>query len=313
MTPRRTRTRTLRAATALAAALGVLAATGCGLGSDPLAAGEGVDRDGSGTIVVGSANFLDSLLIANIYAEALRAEGFEVEERFNIASREAYVPGLVDGSIDLIPEYSGALLQYVHPGTDVTADEEVLAELEVRVPEGLAVLEASAAQSKDVLVVTGDTAREHGLETVSDLVPLAGEMTLGGPPEWKTRYNGVVGLQEVYGLEFGTFVALDAGGPLSLNAVTNGQVDVVDLFTTDPAIGERDLVMLEDDQGLFLAENILPLVREQAVDEEAREVLDAVSARLNTPDIREMMGRIISQRENPTLVARDWLSANGLA
>ncbi|MFL1429481.1 MULTISPECIES: ABC transporter substrate-binding protein [unclassified Nocardiopsis] len=309
MTPRRT----LRAATALAAALGLLAATGCGLGSDPLAAGERVDRDGSGTIVVGSANFLDSLLIANIYAEALRAEGFEVEERFNIASREAYVPGLIDGSIDLIPEYSGALLQYVHPETGVTADAEVLAELEVRLPEGLAVLEASEAQSKDVLVVTGDTAREHGLETVSDLVPLAGEMTLGGPPEWKTRHNGIVGLREVYGLEFASFVALDAGGPLSLNAVTNGQVDVVDLFTTDPAIGERDLVMLEDDRGLFLAENILPLIREQAVDEEARATLDAVSARLNTDDIREMMGRIISQRENPTLVARDWLTANDLA
>lgn len=310
MTPRRTP----RAATALAAALALLTATGCGIGSDPLAAGEeGADRDGSGPVVVGSANFLDSLLVANIYAEALRAEGIEVEERYNIASREAYVPGLIDGSIDLIPEYSGALLQYVDPETEATADAEVLEELRVQLPEGLAVLEASEAQSKDVLVVTGETAAEHGLETVSDLVPLAGEMTLGGPPEWKTRHNGIVGLREVYGLEFATFVALDAGGPLSLNAVTNGQVDVVDLFTTDPAIGERDLVMLEDDRGLFLAENILPLVRDRAVDGEARAVLDAVSARLNTDDIREMMGRIISQRENPTLVARDWLTANDLA
>ena len=303
----------LRAVAALATALFVGATSGCGIGSDPLAAEGGSGRDGSDTVVVGSANFLDSLLIANIYAEALRAEGVEVEERFNIASREAYVPGLSDGSIDVIPEYSGALLQYVDPETDVTADEEVLASLETSLPEGLEVLEASEAQSKDVLVVTAETAEAHGLENVSDLVPLAGELSLGGPPEWKTRHNGIVGLQEVYGLEFESFVSLDAGGPLSLNAVTNGQVDVVDLFTTDPAIEDRGLVMLEDDQELFLAENILPLVRESAVDAEARAVLDGVSERLTTEDIRDMMRLIISERKNPALVAQDWLAAQGLA
>lgn len=299
----------LRAAV-LAAALAA-AASGCGIGSDPLAAG--ADREEGGAIVVGSANFLDSRLIAHIYVEALRERGLEVEERFDIASREAYVPGLRDGSIDVIPEYSGALLQYCDPETEAAADREVLAELESALPDGLAALEASEAQSKDVLVVTAETAEEYGLEKVSDLVPHAGGLDLGGPPEWKTRHNGVAGLRDVYGLEFGEFTALDAGGPLSLNAVVNGQVDVVDLFTTDPALEERDLVMLDDDKGLFLAENILPLVREDAVDAEARAALDAVSAELTTEDVRDMLHRITGDRENPALVAREWLEERGLA
>src|SRR5690606_19354729 len=124
---------------------------------------------------------------------------------------------------------------------------------------------------------------------------------------------GVAGLRDVYGLEFGEFTALDAGGPLSLNAVVNGQVDVVDLFTTDPALEERDLVMLDDDKGLFLAENILPLVREDAVDAEARAALHAVSAVLTTEDVRDMLHRITGDRENPALVAREWLEERGLA
>ncbi|GAB3499957.1 ABC transporter substrate-binding protein [Nocardiopsis coralliicola] len=301
------RTRPTRLAAALST---ILLAAGCGIGSDPLSGG---GEDSGGALVVGSANFLDSQLIAAIYAEALRAEGIEVEERFNIASREAYVPGLSDGSIDVIPEYSGALLQYADPETEATQDDEVLAELPAQLPDGLEVLDASEAESKDVLVVTADTAGTHDLETVSDLVPHAGDMVLGGPPEWKTRYNGLVGLEDVYGLEFAEFTALDAGGPLTLNAVTNGQVDVGDLFTTDPAIEDRGLVMLEDDRDLFLAENILPLVRSDSVGGQERRALDAVSAELTTEQIRDMLRRITADRENPALVARDWLDRQGLA
>jgi osmoprotectant transport system substrate-binding protein len=170
----------------------VVALSACGIGKDPLAAGGGGSSEGA--IVIGSADFPESQLIATIYAEALKANGIDVSEKFNIGSRELYIPALRDGSIDLIPEYSGALLQYLDSKTTATASDEVATELEAKLPAGLVALESSPAEDKDVLAVKQETADKYSLETVEDLVEHADELTLGGPPEWKTRENGVAGL-----------------------------------------------------------------------------------------------------------------------
>ncbi|MEU5844789.1 ABC transporter substrate-binding protein [Saccharopolyspora shandongensis] len=283
----------------------LLGASACGLGSNPLSAGEG--GGDPNTIVVGSANFQESQLLATIYAQALRDRGLNVQERFNIASREAYVPGLTDGSIDLIPEYSGALLQHLKPETSAQTREEVLAELKTAVPKGTVALNASSAENKDVLTVSRETAERYNLKTISDLKPHAANLTLGGPPEWKTRQNGVVGLEKVYGLHFKSFAPLDAGGPLTVSALTNGQIDVADLFSTDPAISDHDLVTLQDDQELFLPENILPLANSSKVTPRVAETLNAISAQLTTDQIRSMIRRVVTERENPKTVAREWL------
>lgn len=242
-------------------ATGALVLTACGSGGDPMSTSATAGASSAAdTITVGSANFTESQLLATIYAEALKAKGVKVKTRLNIGSRETYIPALKDGSIDLLPEYTGALLQYFDPKTKASSPAEVSAALTKALPSGISALKQSTAEDKDVLAVTQKTATAHDLTTISDLAPVAGTMALGAPPEWKTRVNGVVGLKSVYGLSFKKFVSLDAGGPLTLAAITNNQVQVGDLTSTDPAIAKNKLVTLKDDKNLFLAENILPVI-----------------------------------------------------
>ncbi|QYB06596.1 glycine/betaine ABC transporter substrate-binding protein [Rhodococcus sp. USK10] len=288
----------------------LMSLTACGIGKDPLAADGGGSSDGA--IVVGSADFPESQLIATIYAEALRANGIDVTEKLNIGSREVYVPAIRDGSIDLLPEYSGALLQYLDSATTATASDEVTEQIKAKLPAGLIALEPSPAEDKDVLAVRQETADEYSLETIEDLVPHAGDLTLGGPPEWKTRENGVAGLKDRYGLTFKEFLALDAGGPLTLNALLSGQIEVADVFSTDPAMRSENLVALEDTKHLFLAENITPIINEKKAGDDVRAVLADVSAALTTEDLIAMNERV-ADLEDMGDIAREWLQDKGLA
>ncbi|MFC4224722.1 ABC transporter substrate-binding protein [Lysinibacter cavernae] len=293
-----------------AAVIAALALTGCS-SSDPLAADGAVKgSDGSG-IIVGSADFPESQLIATIYAAALRAKDIEVTEKLNIGSREVYIPAIQDGSIDLLPEYNGALLQYFDAETDAVTPDEVSEALAGKLPEGLIALPKSDAQNGDVLTVTKETAEKYNLTTIEDLVAHADELVLGGPPEWKTRINGVKGLEQVYGLTFKDFSALDAGGPLTLSALLSGQIQVADLFSTDFAISENDLVTLEDNKKLFLAENIVPLISDAKASDEVKAVLQSVSDALTTEDLIEMNGRVAAL-EDMGDIAADFLKEKNL-
>ena len=291
--------------------IALLTLTACA-GGDPLAADAGGDADSGPGVIIGSADFSESQLLATIYSLALQDAGVEVSEKFNIGSREVYIEAVRDGSIDLVPDYSGALLKYLDTESTASSTEDVLAELEEILPDDLTMLEASDAQDKDVLAVTQETAAKYGLETISDLEAVAGEISLGGPPEWKTRVNGLVGLEDVYGLEFKEFVSLDAGGPLTMTALTSGQVQAGDVFSTDPGIAENDLVSLEDDKALFAAENILPIVRTDTVDDTITTTLNDVSAELTTEDLIEMNGRAATG-EALGDIAGDWLTEAGLS
>lgn len=284
---------------------------GCGSG-DPLATepAGGSDAD---TITVGSADFPESALIAEIYAGALEAKDVKVDKTLNIGSREAYVPALQDGSIDLIPEYTGALLHYFDEDATATDSESVYEALAAAVPEGLSVLAMSSAEDKDAIAVTKATADKHSLTSISDLAEVSDEMVLGGPPEWKTRRQGVQGLADVYGVEFGTFRALDAGGPLTVQALKNGQVDAADLFTTDPSIEQYGFIMLDDPESLFPAENVVPLIATSKVDDTVSQALDAVSAELDTPTLASLVKEVIVDKKDAEDVATEFLSAHGLA
>ena len=265
----------------------------------------------AGTITIGSANFPESALLAEIYAAALEADGLTVEKKLNIGNREAYYRALQDGSIDLIPEYSGALLSYLDKEATAVSAEDVYAALPAAVEsDGLAVLEPSEAEDNDSLVVTRETAEKYSLTTIADLAPVAGELTLGAAPEFETRADGIPGLAENYGVTFGSFTALDPGGPLSVNALKGGQVDVTDIFTTDPSIAANDWVVLEDPKNNFRAQQILPLVRDSLVDQTA-DALNAVSAKLTTDNLTEMLVRVYSN-EPAEAVAMDWLTQNSL-
>ena len=307
----------------------------CGGGGDPLdaespesegsAEGTGTDDgsaddDGStddaaadgdvGEIVVGSANFPENVLLAEIYAAALSDAGIDVSTTLNIGSRETYMAGLEDGSIDLIPEYTGGLATYLNPEITVTSSEEVLAEAEQNLPDGLQLLQISEAEDKDSLVVTSETADELGLTSMADLEPHAADLVLGGPPEFESRPNGVDGLREVYGLEFAQFRSLSAGATLTVQSLVNGQVDVANIFTTDPAIEENDLVVLEDPESLFAAQNVVPLISSDKVNGTVEEALNEVSDALTTENLTEMMVQVVTEGQDPADVAREFLDEN---
>jgi osmoprotectant transport system substrate-binding protein len=263
------------------------------------------------TIVVGSANFPENVLLANIYAEALRSEGSKVETKLNIGSRETYIPGLEDGSIDLIPEYSGVLLQYYDEEATETSSDEVYAALQDALPPDLTVLEKSSAEDKDAVVVTQETASEYDLQSIADLEPVAGDMTFGGPPEFKTRPDGIPGLKEHYGVVFGSYKSLDVGGPLTVAALKNGQVDAADLFTTDPSIPDNNFIVLDDPENNFAAQNVLPLINEDKATDTVTSTLNAISAELDTQTLTELLEKVYA-KEDPKAVAQEWLASVGL-
>jgi osmoprotectant transport system substrate-binding protein len=297
------------------AALGVvslLALTGCGLGKDPLS-GDGNNAGSPGDqVIIGSADFTESQLIASIYSQALQAKGIEVVEQLNIGSREVYIAALKDSSIDLVPEYSGAFLHYLDPDSTAATANQVAAELKEKLPAGIAMLTPSPAEDKDVLAVTKATADKYSLATISDLKPIAGEIVLGGPPEWKSRKQGVVGLRDLYGLNFKEFVPLDAGGTLTMTALTNGQIQAGDLFSTDPGLVANNLVALEDDKSLFAAENVVPLIKKAKLNDTITTTLDAVSAKLTTGDLISMNGEAATGT-NLSDIAKKWLADAGIS
>ncbi|HLS46143.1 MAG TPA: ABC transporter substrate-binding protein [Ornithinicoccus sp.] len=297
-----------RLSTTLAAALvSALALTACG-GGDPLeddaSATGGAGGEG---LIIGSANFPENVLLAEIYAAALSDAGVTVTKRLNIGNREAYMAGLEDGSIQLIPEYTGNLTLFLNEGAEATESDAVYAELQEALPENLTVLDMAEAQDKDAVVVTAETAEELDLVSIGDLQPHAPNMVLGGPPEWRDRYTGLPGLLEVYGLEFSSFKPLDAGSTLTVEALKNGQIDAGNIFTTDPAIAQNDFVALEDPESLFAAQNVVPLIATDAVTPEIEQVLNEISAALTTENLTEMMVQV--QGADPAQVAREFVDS----
>lgn len=287
-----------------------LTLTACSSGSDPLTAAPADPGDTTSTsIVVGSANFPESQLLATIYAQALDGIGVKASTKLNIGSREVYFPALRDGSIDLLPEYTGATLAYLDKTSDASAPDDVAAALKTALPSGIEMLTPSEAADQDTLTVTKATAAKYSLTTIGDLKPYASKLIVGGPSEWKTRREGAVGLKDLYGLNFKQFKALDAGGPLTLTALKNGQIDAGDVFSTDPAIA--DLFPLKDDKSLFKAQNIVPLIASAKKSEKVDDVLDKVSAALTTDDLVAMNAKLNDKQPIDT-VAGDWLKAHDL-
>ncbi|BCH64843.1 putative amino acid ABC transporter, substrate binding protein [Agrobacterium vitis] len=291
-------------------ALMTLSAASAFAAGDPLAAPP-TERTDTKTIIIGSADFPESQLLATLYAKALAAKGIKVETKLNIGSREVYMPALLDGSIDLLPEYAGAALSYLDKKATAHTPDDVAAALKAALPKGVSMLTPSAAQDSDGVAVTRATAEKYKLKTIADLAPVASEFVLGGPPEWKTRKEGIIGLKEVYGLEFKSLKALDVGGPLTLSALVNGQIQAANLFSTDPAIATNDLVMLEDVKNLFPAQNVVPVIATAKVSETVTKTLDAVSAALTTKDLVVMNGRL-GNHDSFDVVAGDWLAQHKL-
>lgn len=303
--------RSLRPALIAIACAGALGLSACGGDSDPLNSSSSGEGGGSGgEVVVGSADFSESTLLAHIYAGALTADGVNATTKTGIGSREVYLKALEEGSVDVMPEYTGALALYYDKSFDEVDPDKTYQALEGLLPEGLAVLEKSAAEDKDSIVVTQETAESKDLSAIGDLEGVAGDMTLGAPAEFKERAQGIPGLEETYGVTFGDFRALKPGQSMS-GALANGQIDAANIFSTDPAIVENDFVVLDDPKKLYGSQNVVPLVRADA-QEKVADSLNEVSSKLTTEKLQEMLRQTDVEKKDPDQVAADFLEAEGL-
>ncbi len=292
-------------------ACALLTLTACGGGSeDPLEGGS--SGDSGGTITVGSANFPEAVLLGEMYAQALEAKDIEVERNLNIGAREAYIKAIEDGSIDLLPEYTGNLLLFYEKSSDETDEQKVYEQLQGALPEELTALEMSEAVDEDAVVVTQETADKYKLESIEDLAPIADKLVIGGSPEFRERQAGLRGLEDVYGLSFAEFKTLDVAGPLSIEALNSGEVDVTQLFTTQSAIASNDFVVLDDPKNIAIPQNVTPLIRTDALTDETEQTLNAVSAELTTDELADLVKRLEVDKDSPVDVAADYLKEKGL-
>lgn len=302
----------------LLAAGAVLTLAACS-SSDPITGGGGGDDSGSGdptTIAIGSAGFAESEIIAEIYAQALEANDYTVERTMQIGQRDAYIAALDDGSIDLVPDYTGNLLQFYDDQSDAVTSDEVYTALQEALPDGYEVLDQAEAEDKDSYNVTKEFADQYGLASLADLIKVEGPLIIGGNPELAERPYGPTGLQEIYGVSPSAvqFEPIsDSGGPLTVQALLDGTVNIANIYTTTPAIADNGFVTLEDPENMILPQNVVPLISSDAASDEVAEILNSVSAELTTEDLIDLNGRNQGdEKASPATLATDWLADKGL-
>ncbi|MBW3643203.1 MAG: ABC transporter substrate-binding protein [Actinobacteria bacterium] len=269
-------------------------------------------------VTVGSFNFPESRLLAEVYAQALESAGILVARQPQVGPREIMEPALEQGLVDVVPEYLGSALAYLEPGASVASLDAAAARQrlsELLAERGLVVLSFAPAENQNGVVVRRDTAERYGLSSISDLAPVAGELVFGGPPECRERPFCLIGLQNVYGLNFKSFVPLDSGGRGTRAALAGGEIDVGLLFTTDGHLAGGDLVLLADDRSLQPVENVVPVARRQVVERYGTalvERLDRVSALLTTTELSDLNRQMTIDEQDPAVVAARWLADQGL-
>jgi osmoprotectant transport system substrate-binding protein len=292
-------------------ALASLALAACSSG-DPLDE-TGTEPSGSTspTIVIGSQDYYSSEIIAEIYAQALEAEGHTVDRQFRIGQREAYLPELESGSIDLFPEYTGPLLQYWVPSTSARAADDVYAELASAVPDGLQVLDQSPATDQDSYTVSRAYADKWDLVTIADLAKVTEPITLGGNSEGEDRPNGPAGLEKAYGITVGFTPIEDGGGPLTVKALQDGKIQLAIIYTADPSIKKNDLVTLEDTKAFLLASHVVPLASDR-LNEAAADKINAISAAMTAEELVGLNERSVDEQLPAATIASDWLAEQDL-
>ncbi|MBT1017969.1 ABC transporter substrate-binding protein [Canibacter sp. lx-72] len=277
--------------------------TGCS-NADPLRAGYRINSD---TIVIGSQDYYSNEIIAEIWAQALEQKGYKVDRQFRIGQREVYLPEIEAGNIDLLPEYTGPLLQYWQRNTAARRSDDVYAQLQRATPGKLRVLEQSPATDQDSYVVTREFAAKWALATLKDLQRVTAPLTIGANSEAQKRNNGPRGLQRVYGVQTGFTPIEDSGGPLTVRALKTDMIQLAIIYTADPAIKANNLVALEDTEGLFLASHLVPLASNN-VSTEAATIINSISAKLTTETLIALNERSVTEQLTAAIIAKEWLA-----
>jgi osmoprotectant transport system substrate-binding protein len=287
----------------------VVALAGCAT-SDPLDAGSS-DAASTESIVIGSQDYYSSEIIAEIYAQALEANDYTVERDFRIGQREVYLPEIENGKIDLFPDYTGSLLQALDPKTTATTSDDVYAALEDALPDGLRVLDKSEASDQNSYTVTQAYAKENNLTDIASLKNVTTPIVVGGNAELETRPYGPATLKEKYGIDT-TFQSIeDSGGPLTVKALVDNTIQLGNIYTADPNIKSNNLVALTDPDGLFVADNVVP-VASKKVDDKAADIINKISAALTEDDLIELNSQSVNDQKSAPVIAKDWLDEKAL-
>jgi osmoprotectant transport system substrate-binding protein len=277
---------------------------------------EGTGSSGGGSskggVTIGTANFTENQVLGYLYAAVLKAAGVKVTVRPNLGTREILIPALKGGDIDLLPEYQGALLHYLDPKATATEEGEMQNALAVALPAGLQILPYGMAEDSDAFAVTRETAKKYGLASLADLKKQNGKLVIGAAPEVKKRQVGVIGLKDVYGVEFKEFKSLDSSGPLVKGALKKGDVDVANLFTTDTDIQANDWVVLSDPKNLIPGQHVVPLIADRKADSTVRKALARLGNVLTTAQLTELNRQVDKDKKDPEDVADAYAKQHGL-
>jgi osmoprotectant transport system substrate-binding protein len=315
--------RTASLGLAVVALAGALAA--CGSSSDKGSQGTGGSTASTGSnempgkgkppIVMGDKNFAEQYLLGALYQQALQAKGFTVTLKGNIGSSEVIDKALTSGQIQWYPEYTGVIYTELAKLGDKPQSAEITLAGATKYENGrgFAVLDPTPFQDADGLAVLNAYAKAHSLTTIDDMSKL-GAFTYGGPPENATRYQGVLGLKQAYGLNQIQFKSLSIG--TQYQALDQKKVDSIAIFTTDGQLASGNYTVLKDTKGIFGFQNVVPVVKQSLITSEGpafAQTLNAVSAKLTFPAIQALNKAVQIDKKDPAAVAAQFLKANGLA
>jgi osmoprotectant transport system substrate-binding protein len=306
MTRRRVLASLSTAAVALAA---------CGQAGGSTGAGSAAAKP---SIKVGSTNFGEQLIVAELYAQILEANGYKIDRKLNLGNREIVAPALESGQIDMYPEYLATYVTFVTKDpSKASSDPAATAKnlQEALKPKNITVLDYAPAVDVNGFCVTAATADKYKLAKLSDLAPVSGQMVLGAAPECPTRPFCIPGLEKTYNIKFKDFKPLDSGGPLTVAALEQNQIDVALLYSTDAVISAKGFVLLQDDKHLQLADNIAPVVRNDILNKapaDFKTLINGVSAKLTTEEMTAMNKKAGVDKQDPKDVAAQWLKSKNL-
>jgi osmoprotectant transport system substrate-binding protein len=302
-----------------AAAALVIAALGTGVaacgGNDNEEKGGGKPGSGKPAVTLGAKNFPEEFILGQLYTQALRAKGFRVTLKNNIGSSEITYKALTSGKIDAYPEYTGEILSTIgHMNTRPASEDQAYVQAKQFVSrQGYTLTEKTPFFDRDAVAVTKDYAQKKGLRQISDLKKLGSSVTFGAPPESRTRYQGLLGLRQAYGLTDLKFKPLAIG--LQYQALDQGKIQTADVFTTDGQLAGGKYVLLADPKNIFGFQNVAMLLSQKVLDREGPDfakTIDDVSAKLTNEAMQKMNAAVVIDKNSPADVARKFLEANGL-
>ncbi|HET6874773.1 MAG TPA: ABC transporter substrate-binding protein [Acidimicrobiales bacterium] len=297
----------MRRSSAVAVAVATLALSACSSSSHKSSTATPTTGQPQPAVVIGSANFPENEVLADIYADALRKAGVPVTTKLDIGAREVYFKEMENGTLNVFPEYNGALLDFLKPSASQSATADVDSALAAALPPSLEALQPASAEDSDSVTVTSAFAQAHNLKSIGDLKSIEGQVTIGAAPEFANRQEGLLGLKSKYGLTL-KFKPLDEAGPLTIAALNGGTVQAADIYTTDPSVAKYHFVALADPLHLFAAQNVIPIINKSVATGTIVNTLNAVSAALTTDDLVQLVGAVVNDHVDPGTAASQFVA-----